>query len=379
MTDEKIAGWVDGAVREDMFAVRTTVPGQSPTEDERHSVSVLDIFRSFHEAMEQIVQLNWDNDLQYAKFMTAMSKSIGAGVTHYCDLLEQMFVKEMDRMTPEQESAMMQSRQEKWTRMAKDAIASKEKAEPFQFLPEVGADRPQRPRESSLTICQSFVKLNNVEFAMLQLDKIEKEMNADACAEVIKKHEPPPLRRQRKDENFIFTVKILEAEDLRACDMNGLSDPYVVLVDELQKRLAKTRVINGTLNPRWDETVDIMTHGPVNVIATIWDWDIMGDHDCVGRTAIKLDPAHFKDFLPREYWLDLDTQGRLLVRVSMEGEKDDIQFYYGKTFRALKRTERDMTRKITDKVCQASASIVPSVLTYFSCLHTSDSVSLAVH
>lgn len=198
------------------------------------------------------------------------------------------------------------------------------------------------------------MKLNNIEFAMLQLDKLEKEMNAEACAVVINKAEPPPLRRQRKDEVFIFTVKILEAEDLRACDMNGLSDPYVVLVDELQKRLAKTRVINGSLNPRWDETVDIMTHGPVNVIATIWDWDIMGDHDCVGRTAIKLDPSHFKDFQPREYWLDLDTQGRLLVRVSMEGEKDDIQFYFGKTFRALKRTERDMTRKITDKVCRLS-------------------------
>ena len=54
--------------------------------------------------------------------------------------------------------------------------------------------------------------------------------------------------------------------------------------------------------------------------------------------------------MPREYWLDLDTQGRLLLRVSMEGERDDIQFYFGKSFRTLKRTERDMTRKITDKV-----------------------------
>lgn len=213
---------------------------------------------------------------------------------------------------------------------------------------------------------------------MLQLDKLEKEMNADACAEVIKKFEPPPLRRQRKDESFIFTVKILEAEDLRACDINGLSDPYVVLVDELQKRLAKTRVINGSLNPRWDETVDIMTHGPVNVIATIWDWDIMGDHDCVGRTAIKLDPSHFKDFLPREYWLDLDTQGRLLVRVSMEGEKDDIQFYFGKTFRALKRTERDMTRKITDKVCLQDSSTRVRLTRSRSCPLTFANVSLDV-
>jgi hypothetical protein len=34
----------------------------------------------------------------------------------------------------------------------------------------------------------------------------------------------------------------------------------------------------------------------------------------------------------------------------MEGERDDIQFYFGRTFRTLKRTERDMTRKITDKL-----------------------------
>lgn len=184
---------------------------------------------------------------------------------------------------------------------------------------------------------------------MLQLDKLEKEMNVDTCATVIDKHEPQ-APKQRKAENYVFTVKIIEAEDLKACDVNGLSDPYVVLGDEFQKRLAKTRIIYGNLNPRWDETTDIITQGPLNVIATIWDWDVMGDHDMVGRTSIKLDPSHFRDFLPREYWLDLDTQGRLLVRVSMEGEKDDIRFYFGKAFRTLKRSEREMTRKITDKV-----------------------------
>jgi len=90
--------------------------------------------------------------------------------------------------------------------------------------------------------------------------------------------------------------------------------------------------------------------GPLNVIATIWDYDMVGDHDFVGRTSLKLDPNHFGDYLPREFWLDLDTQGRMLLRVSMEGERDDIQFYFGKMFRHLKRTERDMVRKITDKV-----------------------------
>ena len=89
----------------------------------------------------------------------------------------------------------------------------------------------------------------------------------------------------------------------------------------------------------------------------------MGDHDCVGRASLKLDPSHFGDFLPREYWLDLDSQGRILLRVSMEGERDDIQFYFGKAFRVLKRTERDMTRNITDKVRRIT-SLLDLVLIY---------------
>lgn len=52
--------------------------------------------------------------------------------------------------------------------------------------------------------------------------------------------------------------------------------------------------------------------------------------------------------------MDLDTQGKLLLRVSMEGEKDDIQFYFGRAFRALKRAENDMTRRIVETVLPGS-------------------------
>lgn len=188
---------------------------------------------------------------------------------------------------------------------------------------------------------------------MQELDKLEKSMNVDACAALIGKVEKP-----KKSSKYTFTIKVIEAEDLKACDANGYSDPYVVFGDEYQKRLYKTRIIPANLNPRWDESFDVTVQGPVNVIATIWDYDTFGDHDYVGRTSIKLDPVHFSDYLPREFWLDLDSQGRLLIRVSMEGERDDIQFHFGKAFRHLKRTERDMVRKITDKVNPPSRQLI---------------------
>jgi hypothetical protein len=48
--------------------------------------------------------------------------------------------------------------------------------------------------------------------------------------------------------------------------------------------------------------------------------------------------------------MELDSEGRVLVRVSMESEKDDVQFYFGRAFRSLKRAESDMLRIFIDKM-----------------------------
>lgn len=39
------------------------------------------------------------------------------------------------------------------------------------------------------------------------------------------------------------------------------------------------------------------------------------------------------------------------MNISMESERDDIRFHFGKAFRTLMRTETDMIRLIVDKVC----------------------------
>lgn len=137
LTDSQMLSWVEGAVKQDSFVVRSTA-GEIPNEDERHSVSIIDIFTSFNQTIDKVVQLNWDNDLHYARFMTALAKVVGVGIARYCELVEQKFVREMDRFTPEQEVAVSQTRQERWMQLAKDAWNTKDKIEPFQFFPEVG-------------------------------------------------------------------------------------------------------------------------------------------------------------------------------------------------------------------------------------------------
>lgn len=137
LTDQSVMEWVNQAIRRDTFSVRAEQTDEMVPEDNRHSVSVIDIFRSFNQVVENLVQLEWDDDLQYAKFMTALSNSIGKGVAKYCDSLEQMFAREMDRLTPEQEAALNQTMQEKFMQFAKDTWTNKDKIEPFQFSSEV--------------------------------------------------------------------------------------------------------------------------------------------------------------------------------------------------------------------------------------------------
>ena len=86
-------------------------------------------------------------------------------------------------------------------------------------------------------------------------------------------------------------------------------------------------------------------------MVSVRDRALIGKHDTVGRAYICLDPRRYGDFLTHDLWLDLDDgHGRILLRISMEGEKHDPQFYFGRAFRSLKRAESDMVRVFVDKV-----------------------------
>jgi Ca2+-dependent lipid-binding protein len=79
----------------------------------------------------------------------------------------------------------------------------------------------------------------------------------------------------------ILTVHVVEARDLKAMDMDGTSDPYVVLQIEDQK--IETNYKKGTLNPVWNEsfTFDIV-HGNEPLKIAIMDKDTFGNDDFEG-------------------------------------------------------------------------------------------------
>ena len=103
-----------------------------------------------------------------------------------------------------------------------------------------------------------------------------------------------------------------------------------------------------------EETFDISVDKPLWLMVSVRDRALIGKHDTIGRAYICLDPRRYGDFLTHDQWMELDSQGRILLRISMEGEKDDLQFYFGRAFRSLKRAESDMVRVFIDKVSVAA-------------------------
>ncbi|KAG6861800.1 hypothetical protein C0995_011680 [Termitomyces sp. Mi166 len=338
-TDSKTEQWVQAAIAADKFEAEGS---------EGHSSSIVDLFDSLRSPINFLQDLEWEDEYQNARFFTALSKTLSKTVEQYCRSIESMFMGEMfprptDYIPPQKSSA--------WLEKAKQLAATGERRiEPFNFQP------------------QSCVKLNNIEAARRLLDNMYTQMEADKMAEAVSKHGPPAPGKVERDK-FLFTVKIVIAEGLVPLDSSPSAklDTFVTLSDPDGNRLAKTRTIYETLNPRWEESFDISVEKELWLMVSVRDRALVGKHDTVGRAYLCLDPRRFGDFLAHELWMNLEPHGRVLIRVSMEGEKDDIQFFFGRAFRSLKRAEGDMLRIFIDKMTPfvrqcLSRSVVKSLL-----------------
>ena len=162
----------------------------------------------------------------------SLPQTVSKAVEQYCRSVESLFLSEMyprpsEFLQPQKSSAWL----EKARHMA--ILTGEKRVEPFNFLP------------------QSCVKLNNIEGARALLDKMYTQMQADKLAEVLINSAPAVPEKKEKDW-FLFSVKIAIAEGLVPLDSSPSSklDTFVTLNDEQGNRLAKTRTIYESLNPR---------------------------------------------------------------------------------------------------------------------------------
>ncbi|MCD7458812.1 hypothetical protein HAX54_039278 [Datura stramonium] len=126
-------------------------------------------------------------------------------------------------------------------------------------------------------------------------------------------------------------LEVLEAEDLKPADLNGLSDPYVK--GHLGPYRFKTKTQKKTLAPQWQEEFKIPVcswEPPNNMLnVDILDKDHFSQDDSLGDYSMNI--CNYRDGQRHDIWLSLRNakMGRLRLAITVveSSEKDTEQSY----------------------------------------------------
>jgi len=101
--------------------------------------------------------------------------------------------------------------------------------------------------------------------------------------------------------NFRFVV--VSAKDLPCADVNGLSDPFVVVYETAlaKLRIGTTSIAKHTLNPTWNEAFPFHGIRGLKFKLIIWDYDCVGKNDKLGR--VLLDPTNL--VIGEDVWIPI--------------------------------------------------------------------------
>jgi len=120
-------------------------------------------------------------------------------------------------------------------------------------------------------------------------------------------------------ETPVLTVKVIEARNIAAMDKGGTSDPYCRLKCNFNKQRFKTKVIDKTLTPKWDEIFKFFapSHPEGQVVLKMWDKDRWTTDDFLGEVMIEL--SKFADGKQHDMWLTLNNEPK-----KKEGTKGEV-------------------------------------------------------
>ncbi|ODV79451.1 uncharacterized protein CANTADRAFT_52308 [Suhomyces tanzawaensis NRRL Y-17324] len=341
---EKIQGIVEQAIKNDNYEAINL-----EFDDKKFSSAILDIFTLIKEFLKILNGLNWANEYHLSKVFTTLLKSISDGALYYANHISDKIMKELDeeeqrKLAQQEEDAKGDSKKtgSNWFDEVKNVVSNMNNnpsklllEEPYNFMP------------------KTCVALNNLSAMMQQLTKLEDVLDPEMISQSVAAFDP---KSQHQYTSHIFSLRLIKAENLRPSVSSSSSTslrPFVTLIDTKAKRtIGKTRTINNTADPEWDEEFELTLppNSSLTVSATVWN-EKFGGYSVCGRGLIQLDPRRFKhDGIPQEIYLDLDTQGRLLVEVAVESERADAIFVMGRAHRTLKRCQERCIKRIVEKV-----------------------------
>ncbi|TPX67091.1 hypothetical protein SpCBS45565_g03990 [Spizellomyces sp. 'palustris'] len=367
--------WVSNAVKADNFEPLVDGVGQG----QHHSSSVTDLFSAVYQELAFINDLGWSDRVQNAGFMQGFAKAI----EQYCDAIALGEIKADLAGTA-------------WQGLL--ATAANVGAIGGKF----GANGPRDIAN------ESCVKLCNIEYAMSKLDDMYRVMNVQELTSIIRRHRAAMAAENgssavSSEDNEMtvkgaFKIQLSYAENLKPCNKNGLANPYcivrvpdgtVVPVEEppsmspssmrasstsssartstgsssagptvlsgIQCELARSRAVSDTINPTWDETFQVILPPVTKLEVAVLSKNMLTADEIAGKAVVDLSRGtrlrrKLGDHQTHDVYVEMEPQGRVLVRFTMEGADEDVDFWFRRSKEKLGRTRDDFVRALTGKI-----------------------------
>jgi len=107
-----------------------------------------------------------------------------------------------------------------------------------------------------------------------------------------------------------FKIHLEKAKNLKAADLNGKSDPYVILYCE--GHTFKSKVKKATLSPEWDEKYEFNIQNTKSIMVFhFYDHDEYTKDDIIGELKITA-----KKVLDESGWFGITKKGEVKLSAS---------------------------------------------------------------
>ncbi|XP_020212837.1 synaptotagmin-4 [Cajanus cajan] len=149
------------------------------------------------------------------------------------------------------------------------------------------------------------------DFSLTSFEKTLKSGPGDAEAE-----DTRTRRRSNVIIRGVLSVTVISAEDLPVVDLMGKADPFVVLMLKKTDKKLKTRVVNESLNPVWNQTFDFVVEDGLHemLILEVYDHDTFGKEK-IGRVILTLTKVILEGEYSETFPLDGAKSGNISLHL----------------------------------------------------------------
>lgn len=189
-----------------------------------------------------------------------------------------------------------------------------------------------------------YLSLRVPEFTAVPAPEVEGDMTSPTSA--LFAHAPFSLTSALDRRTNPHTPKIRAGE-------------HTILSGDLCE-VARSRIISDTVNPVWDETFTALLPPITRLEVNVCSGNLLTADEVCGSGLIDFGAVvgmggktlrdRLKTHLGQDVRVELKPQGRVMMRLTLEGDEDDLEFWFRRSRQSLIRCKDYFIRSVCSKV-----------------------------